>query len=215
MAISETLKVLIIDDHFLIRDGVKSMLLSIPGVVLSGECENGTQALEKISEDAPDLVFLDISMPEMDGIEAMKKINKHYPEVKVIILSQFDDPKYIKRAFKNGANAYLLKGAPRDEFKKALDEVRKGNRYLSEGLHEILLGLEDNNSRNKTIVELTRREKQILELICDEFNTNEIAEKLFVSPHTVESHRSNLLLKTDCKNSVGLVRWAIEQGVLD
>lgn len=207
------ISLIIADDHPVIIDGIKTILDEQDDVQLLAAVNDGNQLLEALKELQPDLALVDINMPGLNGIEATKKIKKDYPEVKVLAFSQYKEKRFVKQILKSGANGYLLKSSAADELIKAIQMVLDGGMYLSADLPNIF---EEKPKRRSDYLfpDLTTRELDVLRCICEEKNTQEIADTLFISPHTVESHRANLLLKVGAKNTAGLVKWAVENEVI-
>jgi len=208
---------MIADDHQLLIDGIKSTLRDIEDFSFIGEALNGYQVLEQLENGLrPDIILMDINMPKLDGLDCTAKVSKQYPEIKIIALSQYDEKRFVKRMLKLGAMGYLLKDAGRDQIEKAVRTVMSGNKYFSEGLSLRLVEqeLKDENISN-LFPKLTAREKEVLGLICKDLTSQEISEKLFISFHTVESHRANLMHKAGVKKTAGLVRWAVENDLID
>lgn len=210
------IKVMIADDHQLMIDGVKTVLEEVPDILITEEAHNGLEVLSLLKENHVDVVLLDINMPEMDGLDCCRILTKTYPDVKVVVLSQFSEKRFVKRMIKYGASGYVLKDTSRDELITAIKKVHNGGTYFSDKLSISLLQNEIRGSvySNPLFPNLTDREKQVLKFICEEYSTHEIAERLNVSFHTVETHRANLISKSQSKNSVGLVKWAIENDLL-
>lgn len=208
------IRLIIADDHPLIIEGMRAALQKDEEILLMDEVHNGVALLQKMKEELPDVVIMDINMPDMDGIEATQHLRKQFPEVKVIAFSQYDDKHFIKRMLKAGAKGYLLKSTPVRELIKAVKLVNEGSVYLGKGLPDFYT---TSTSKPKSSFEplLTQREKEILKLICQEKNSREIADHLYISLHTVETHRANLLQKTGARNIAGLVKWALENGIMD
>jgi DNA-binding NarL/FixJ family response regulator len=159
---------------------------------------------------------MDINMPKLDGLECTKQVAKKYPDIKVIALSQYDEKRFVKRMVKNGARGYLLKDAGKDQIETAIRTVHSGEKYFCERLRVRLVEqeLKDENT-SALFPRLTSRELEVLNLICKEYSSQEISEKLFISFHTVESHRANLMYKAGVKNTAGLVRWAVENDFVE
>ena len=208
------IKIIITDDHPSLREGINTVLSQEKDIQVIGFAENGADLLKLLATAQPDLVLVDINMPVMNGIEATKEIKSKYPEIKVIVFSQYDEKRFVKRVLKEGANGYLLKSATSSELAKAIKMVMNGAIYLSEELPSIF---EEKKKRKPDYLfaDLSSREIEVLKLICDEKTTEEIAQILFISHNTVESHRSNILIKTGVKNTAGLVKWAIENEIID
>lgn len=208
------IQIAITDDHTIVLEGIKNMLLSSKEIEVLQTFENLKDTFANISNSV-EVLLLDINLPDGNGIAACKQLLEKHQDLKIIALTNFEDSIFIKQILKNGALGYLLKNTSKGELTEAIKEVKKGNRYLPKKISDILLndslGI-DNSSY--FIPRLTSREKEILKLITKEYTTEEIAEELFVSVKTVESHRSNLMQKLGVKNSAGLVRVAFEKGLL-
>jgi DNA-binding NarL/FixJ family response regulator len=212
------IKLFITDDHQIIIDGIKSLLSTEKDIQIVGEALSGKNTIEQLINRKVDVLLLDISMPEIDGIETCNQIRTLYPAVKVLILTMHNEKGLISSALKNGAKGYILKTSGRDVLVKAITTIANGETYFSEDVKNTFI--ESNVSGNKQNtrilpLKLTRREKEVLELIAEEFTTNEIGQKLFISKDTVETHRKNLLSKFGARNMAGLIRIAIEKDLLD
>ncbi len=203
----DRIKVLVVDDHPMVLEGMQTMLSQIDFVTVSGQAGNAYQAMEMIKEHSPDIVITDISMPEISGIELSAKIRKEYPAVKVIAMSTFNERSYISQMVQNGALGYILKSASREEIEEALLTVYKNRLYMSV---EVELSRQEINK----IPLLTSREKEVLSLIAEGFTNTQIADKLFVSAYTVDSHRKNLLTKFEVGNTAGLIKLAARYGLI-
>jgi DNA-binding NarL/FixJ family response regulator len=208
------IQIAITDDHTIVIEGIKTMLKSNKEIEVLQSFENLKDTFENLTS-AVKVLLLDINLPDGNGINACKEILEKHPNLKIIALTNFEDSLFIKQIIKNGAMGYLLKNTSKSELSEAIKEVLNGNRYLPRKISDILLkdsiGM-DNSSF--FIPKLTSREKEILNLIIKEFTTDEIANQLFLSAKTVESHRSNLIQKLGVKNSAGLVRVAFEKGLI-
>ena len=214
----KTIKVLLVDDHQLIREGIKNSLLDQNPIQVIGEAQNGEEALSFLSENLVDVVLMDISMPIMGGITTTQKIVEKYPNVNVIILTMHNEVSIIQEALKAGALGYLLKNTNINELKEAITQVDNGSTYFSSEISEKIMnqlvkGKADRESDYPA--RLTKRETEILKLISEEFSNNEIAEKLFISHRTVDTHRRNLIQKLNAKNTAGLVKFALKNKIID
>jgi len=210
------IEVLIADDHKLLIDGIKTTLKNVSDIKIVAKAYNGLQVLKILKEQKVDVILMDINMPQMDGLDCCKIVSKEYPDVKIIALSQFDEKRFVKRMIKNGASGYVLKDTSKNELIKAIKKVYLGETYFSDRLSINILQREVNQSPfDPLFPKLTRREMEVLRLISFEYNSLEIADRLHVRFHTVETHRVNLISKAGAKNSAGLVRWAMENGLLD
>ncbi len=210
MSQKQELKIIIADDHQIVIDGLKSLLVQQPHIKVVGEAANGKEALKLIENTEVDIAVLDISMPEMNGVEAAKIIKKQYPEIKILILTMHDGSEFIHELIEIGANGYILKNRGTEEFVEALEVIANGEEYIKgQVLNTLLKAVRKPKSKT---VQFTRREKDVLRLIVDEHTTSEISAKLNIANSTVETHRRNLIEKTGVKSSLGLVRYAIENG---
>ncbi|WP_343708106.1 response regulator transcription factor [Flavobacterium sp.] len=207
---------LIADDHTMFLQGITALLEQEPNITVIDKAVNGIEALEIVKKGIVDFIILDISMPEMDGIELSKILKKQYPNVKILIVSTHSNVMVVSRLIRIGVNGYLLKNAEKVELLKAINTIASGENYFAEELEEKHLS---NSSRIEkqvsNLTELSSREKEILVLIAHEYNTAEIAEKTFISLNTVNTHRRNLLSKLNAKNTAGLVKYAVENGLVD
>jgi two-component system nitrate/nitrite response regulator NarL len=206
-------KLMIADDHQMIIDGIKSILEGEEEVALIGEALHGKQLMKLIAANEPDIVLMDINMPQMDGVEATRYIKKEYPNIKVIALSMYNERGFILQMIESGADGYLLKNTGKELLMEAIHAVSAGEHFFgAEVTKEVMNGLRSPQLTQEVV--LTKREKEVIELIVNEFTTDQIAERLFISHHTVESHRKNILSKMGVKNTAGLVKYAIQQGIV-
>jgi DNA-binding NarL/FixJ family response regulator len=211
-----SVRILIVDDHKLIRQGIAQFLENDEKYVLTGEASEGIEALEFLKSNEVDLVLTDISMPHMDGIELAKNIHSEYPDIKIVGLTIMNDNNHIKKLMNAGAVGYILKNCSESELKKALDKVMDGETYYSpEATETVMNSLMKKKNTISVDMPLTTREKEVLELIVKEFSNQEIADKLFISLRTVDAHKRNLLEKTGAKNIAGLVVYAINHNLVD
>jgi len=211
------INILIADDHQLLIDGIKAALAGLTDFNIAAEAYNGFQVMEKLETGLPiDIILMDINMPKLDGLSATKMVHKKFPTVKIIALSQYDEKRFVKQMVKNGAMGYLLKDSSKDILEEAIRTVHNGQNYFCDRLSLRLINQELKMEDNKSLFpKLTEREIEILRLIGRELSSQEIADKLFISFHTVESHRANLMSKAGVKNTAGLIRWATENDFLD
>ena len=216
---SEKITVFVADDHVLIRRGLKDILAKNQEIAVVGEAGDGPEAISEIKRLKPDVVLMDITMPKMDGIEATELILKELPETKVIILSMHQEHHYAVDAFRAGARGYVLKGSDPSEVLDSVRRVSRGGRYASPVISEGLLsGYVDLIQKDKALEPfdtLTAREKEILKLLAEGLKNNDIAEKLFISAHTVKTHRINIMRKLDVHDMGGLVKVAMRKGLIE
>lgn len=208
---------IIVDDHLIFRQGLK-LLITIEKIAsVIGEASNGKEFLELLTHLKPDLVLMDIDMPHMNGMEATQKAMELIPDLKIIAVTMFSDEDYYYKMINLGVKGFILKSSGINELEKAIHVVMQGESYFStEVLRKIIsnLGRKIEHPFNKKI-SLTIREREVLQQICLGFNNQQIADKLFISPMTIKSHRSNLLEKTGCKNTPALILFAIKNKMVD
>jgi DNA-binding NarL/FixJ family response regulator len=212
------INILLADDHRLVLDGLLAMLASEADIHCVGTAANGREALALLAEHPADVVLLDINMPDMDGMEACQRIAQAYPGVKLLVLSMLREASVIKLMLRHGAHGYLLKNAGKAEVLAAIRTVHGGQRYFSAEVSEVVMAsLAGDGARSPGMpfAQLTKREKQVLQLIVAEYTTTEIAEKLNITFGTVETHRRNLLTKLGARNTAGLVRISMTYDLLD
>lgn len=219
----EPIKIFVADDHQLYIEGVKTLTRDSPQLKFIGEAENGEDLIEQLKTNKPDVILMDINMPKLTGIEATKKIKQLYPEIKILALTMFDDTSYVTEMIKAGASGYLLKNAGRVELIEAITKVNNGERYVSSEVSLRLIDQMHNESHASSAekmapvrkAEITKRELEILKLIAKELTNAEIAVQLQNSPMTIITHRKNLLRKLGVKNTAGLIKYAMENGMLN
>ncbi len=216
------IKIAIADDEALFRAGMSFILTRVKNFEIIFEAENGADLIEKlkVAPEQPDVILMDLKMPLLNGVESTKILQKEYPEIKVIAVTSYDGKSFITNMIDVGASSYLLKNTSPKIVVHTINEVYDKGFYYDERvlkiIHENLLSAK--SKRIKSDLDnnlLTKREKEILELICNQYTTNEIADKLFISPRTVEGHRNNLLLKTESKNVAGLVIYGIQKKLIE
>lgn len=201
-------KVFIVDDHYMVIEGIRSLLQNEKGIELAGHAMNAASCLAFLKQQLPDVILMDINLPDQSGILLCKEVRLHYPSVFVIGLSTFNQQSFIQKMMDNGASGYVLKNAAKEELMEAIETVAKGKTFLSEDASQTLRKVEGEK------IVLTRREKEVLELIAEGMTNNEIASKFFISVTTVETHRKNLLTKLEAKNTASLVRIASQMQLI-
>lgn len=211
------INVVIADDHEIFRDGLKLMLRNAERINIVGEAANGKQLLQVINDTNPDVIITDIKMPEMDGVEATKYVKEHYPDMKVIALSMFDDEQLILEMLDSGAIGYLLKNSDKAEVIEAVHTVFTGIPYYckftSAKMAKLIAFSKHSDRKRKKEAEFTDREKEIIIFMCEEYTNKEIAEKLCISARTIEGIRMKILEKMNAKNVAGIVVEAIRLGI--
>lgn len=206
--------VLIVDDHQVVLDGLSSMLEQVEEINLVGQAMNGPDALDFMLKNKVDVAIIDINLPGMDGIELCENIFKRHNEMRVLALTTYNEISFITNIMKCGASGYLLKNTTGEELITAIKTAYSGEQYLSKEVKEKLISASFGKKDSTFIPKLTRREKEVLKLIMDEMTTKEIAEKLFISAATAETHRLHLLNKLGARNTAGLVKTAIQKGLV-
>lgn len=210
------LRIFLVDDHALVRAGIRTLLESLDGVEIVGEAGDGYEALKLISERKPDLVFLDVSMPGLNGLEVTARLAKEVPRTRVIILSMHADAEFIQRSFRAGAAGYLLKNANRTELELAVRAVARGEAWLSPAVSKkVIASYRSSAARSEDPAELlTSRQREILQLIAEGLSSKEIAQRLDLSVKTVDTHRGQLMERLGIHGVAGLVRYAIRLGIV-
>jgi len=218
----ERIRVLVADDHTIVRRGLVSLLALGEGIDVVGEAADGRTAVELALELEPDVVLMDVSMPELNGLEAASRIKKKSPEIKVLILSAHDNEEYVLQVVRSGANGYLLKNTSSDDLYAAIRSVHRGHAYFSPSVSkiiadELLRGPRPGPAEadeGPALTRLTSREREIIQLIAEGRTHQQIGELLHISPRTVDTHCNNLMKKLDIHDSAALVAYAIKNGIV-
>jgi DNA-binding NarL/FixJ family response regulator len=214
-----TIKVGIADDHKIFRKGVILSLRQYTNISFVFEAENGEELLKELETTQPDVVLMDLRMPGKDGIETTKEVSKKYPDVKVLILTMFEDERFVSHLMENGANGYLLKNADPAEIKKAIMEVMARGYYLNNFVNRVLLKKSANKTKAipslSSEIVMSDKEKEVVRLLCMEYTAAEIAQKMEISPRTVESIKDRLMERFGLKNTAGLVFFAVKNNMID
>ena len=210
------------DDHQIVRDGIKSLLQNTPEINISGEASSGKELLEKIAGTETDIILMDISIPDISGIELTKQISKNFPDIKVLVLSMYMQEDFIVNAIAAGAKGYLPKNTTRHELLNAITKIYEGNEYYSDTISKIILEnyisnvrkpKEPEPTKDKETDVLSSREKQILQMVIEGLSNQDIADKLFISIRTVESHKNHIMQKLGIKSLVELIKYAIRNNI--
>lgn len=213
---NKAVSILIADDHQMFIDGLKALLRREKNIVIAGEVSNGLDALEFIKKQQPDLLITDISMPGMSGVELTRQVKLHYPEIKVLVLSMYNDREIVSEILMSEAEGYILKNTGRQELMNAIHRIADNSTYYSnEVLNIMMTRLKKQKIIEKNTAQLTAREIEIVKLIMEEFSSEEIADKLFISKRTVDTHRKNIIQKTNARTLVGLIKFAIENNLVE
>jgi DNA-binding NarL/FixJ family response regulator len=215
----EFINVAIADDHKIFRKGVILSLKAYHNIRFMLEAENGEELIKEIEKEEPDIVLMDLKMPVKDGIETTKYLNKHFPQIRILILTMFEDERFVGHLMDSGANGYLLKSTEPAEIKQAIMDVMNTGFYLNNFVNRVLIkknyaGKKFNPNLNSEIV-VSEREKEVLSLVCMEYTAQEIAQKMEISARTVEAIKDRLMDRFGVKNSVGLVFFAMKNSLID
>lgn len=214
----ETIKVILVDDHKIFRDGFRLLLQSFSYVEVIGEASNGSELLSMLNSHSPDIIFMDINMPHVDGVEASQQALERFPDLKIIALTTFLDDDYLEQMLMAGVEGYMLKSAEIEEFEKAILKVNAGGNYFSDEIVSLLSDklntLRKRKKQQSDLPKFTDRESEVLALICKGFGNKQIAEKTFLSPKTIEKHKSSLFQKTGTYNTVNLVIYAFKHRLI-
>ncbi len=214
----QKIRILLVDDHSILREGIKALLENQHGIEVVAEAENGREAVLKATQIQPDVVLLDISMPLMDGLEATRQMKRENPEVKVLVLTMYDDEEYFFQLLRAGASGYVTKKAVGKELTSAIEAVYRGESYFCPSMSKYLLSdylRLDKATENIKQVELTFREREIVKLIAEGYTNQQIADSLHRSVKTIESHRSNILRKLDIHDTIELVKYAVRKKLIE
>lgn len=208
-------RVVVADDHLLVRAGITTLLEDIPDVEVVGEASDGAEAVKRVAELNPDVLFLDLTMPGMSGFEALAQINESQPRVRVVILSMHETAEHVLRALKLGASGYMLKDVFPDELAQAIRAVNKGDTWLSSAISKTVVAgyLGRSDHEEAVLPQLTTRQSQVLKMIAEGHSTKQISSDLNLSIKTIETYRAQIMDKLDIHDVAGLVRYAIRNGI--
>ena len=214
----EILKILLVDDHTIVRQGLKALLEAQSGFIIVGEAENGREAVKKAQELNPDIVIMDIAMPVLNGLEATRQIKRALPDTSVLALTMYNDEEYVFQILKSGASGYLIKETAANELIAAILSIKSGNPFFSPSISRKIMESylnEDEDKKGKGETDkLTNREKEVLQLIAEGYTNNEIASLMGISVKTVETHRAHVMSKLNIHDVAGLIKYAIKKGLV-
>lgn len=217
----EQIEVFLVDDHQLVRDGIKALLAGIPDIRISGEANSGAELLKAIEESSPSIILMDISLPDMSGIELTRLLSKSHPGIRILILSMYTNEDFVFNAMKAGARGYLPKNTSRSELLDAIYTIKDGHEFFSESISKVILksflrqATQPEGSAEGDHRLLTNREQEILKLFAEGFNNKEISHRLKISIRTVESHKSHIIKKLGLKSTVEMVKFAIRNKIVE
>lgn len=218
MNIQKKIRILVVDDHTVVRDGISALLSLAGDMEVVGEASNGSEAIEMVKKLMPDVVLMDVAMPVMGGLEATRRILKDFPYTKILVLTQYDDKEYFLPVIESGASGFISKAAASSELVTGIRSISRGDSFLSPSVTKLLIeayqrSIIDKNSHDP-YNELTQRERDIFKLLVEGSTTHEIADILVISPKTVEGHKTNLLAKLGVRNRFELVKYALRKGII-
>ena len=205
-------KIVLADDHVMFRQGIRNFIEKLENIQISGEVDNGLELLELLKTSVPDLIILDIAMPKLRGLEALREVKKRYPQVKVVILTMHGNKEFVRQAVSEGADGFILKEEPSSELIDAIKAVRVCNHYFSSRLSEALLSFARGEEESDI---LTDREKEVLQYLARGMSVQKISDTLFISVHTVRRHRYNIMQKLGLHSMTDLVKYAIAKGYIE
>ncbi len=221
MTISKKIRVMLVDDHTLFRSGLKMLLEAQKDIEIAIQCENATEALKALQNLKIDLILMDVGLPDVDGLEATRRVKEKYPSIKVIMLTMHNDEPYLLKALEAGAVGYVLKEAATTELVSAIREVMKGDMSIQSSMIQVLVNealkekTDKKNSENSDEQLLTDREKEVLQYIVLGYTNQEIANKLYISVKTVDKHKAHMMEKLNLKRRYQVVKYAIENGLIN
>lgn len=215
----QKIRVLVVDDHTIVRDGISALLALAGDIEVVGEAANGREALDLVGRVAPHVVLMDIAMPILGGLEATRRICKRFPGTRVLALTQYVDKEYVFPLLEAGASGFISKTAASSELAAAIRHVHRGESFLSPSVAKLMVEDYQHGSpdrgRTDPYERLTERERDVLKLVAEGYTTQEIADMLFISPKTVEGHKSSLMAKLELRNRIDIVKYAVRKGLID
>lgn len=217
----DKIKIILVDDHQIVRDGIKSLITDESSIKIIGEATSAQSFFTLLESLSPDIVLLDISLPDISGIEVSKQLNQNYPKIKKLILSMYTSEDFIFNALQAGINGYLPKNTTRDELVQAISEVQLGKEYFSKSISDTILKSYLKNAKfgksvsDNSLCSLTKRERELLVYFAEGMNNPSIAENLSISIRTVETHKTSILRKLELNNTVDLVKFAIKNNIIE
>ncbi len=217
----ETVEIFLVDDHQLVRDGIKALLAGIADIRIIGEANNGNELLEAIKSQQPDIILMDISLPDISGIDLTRMLSQSHPDIRVLILSMYTNEDFVFNAMKAGARGYLPKNTSRQELLDAIYAIQDGHEFFSDSISKVILkrflrqATQPDTDSDESAQPLTNREQEILKLFAEGYNNKEISIRLDISIRTVESHKNHIVKKLGLKSTVEMVKFAIKNKIVE
>jgi len=215
------IRIFLVDDHQLVRDGIKALLTGAENIEIIGEASTGKECFEKIEQNPPDILILDISLPDTTGIEITKRVSVEFPSIRILILSMYTNEDFIFNSVKAGARGYLPKNTSREELLNAIRSIHQGEEFFSDSISRIMLksyvrkAKDEDSDSNRQPILLTSREIEILKLFAEGFINKEISDQLDISIRTVETHKNHIMKKLELKSTVELIKFAIKNRIIE
>ncbi|HEY97247.1 MAG TPA: response regulator transcription factor [Dehalococcoidia bacterium] len=214
----QKIRVLVVDDHTIVRDGICALLALVGDIEVVGEAVNGSEALKMVAELKPDVVLMDIAMPIMGGLEATRRITREFPKTRVLVITQHDDKEYVFPVIESGASGLISKAAASSELAAGIRSVFQGDSFLSPSVAKLLVENYQKTAKERNHLDpynqLTEREREVLKLLAEGFSTQEMADMLVITRKTVEGHKTNLMTKLGIHNRIDLVKYALRRGII-
>jgi DNA-binding NarL/FixJ family response regulator len=214
----QKIRVLVVDDHTIVRDGICALLALVGDIEVVGEAVNGSEALKMVAQLKPDVVLMDIAMPIMGGLEATRRITREFPKTRVLVITQHDDKEYVFPVIESGASGLISKAAASSELAAGIRSVFQGDSFLSPSVAKLLVENYQKTAKERNNLDpynqLTEREREVLKLLAEGFSTQEMADMLVITRKTVEGHKTNLMTKLGIHNRIDLVKYALRRGII-
>lgn len=211
----QPIKVEIVDDHKIFVDGIQSLLENEKQIMLTGKSYSGKELMANLKQDQPDIILMDVNLPDIDGVELSKKVKDLYPAVQILALTMYNIRKFVFNMLEIGVNGYIIKNTGKEELIHAIEKVAAGDTYYSQEVKDLFFESGGKGSFDQTLPNLTSREKEILRMVAQEYTTPEIAGALFLTEDTIETHRKNIIQKLNVRNTAGMIKVAIENNLIE
>ena len=205
----------IVDDHKIFVDGIQSLLENENGIMLTAKSHSGKELMASLKQEQPDVILMDVNLPDINGVELSKKVKELYPEVQILALTMYNVRKFVFNMLEIGVNGYIIKNTGKEELIHAINKVATGDSYYSQEVKELFFETKSEGNSEQPLPNLTSREKEILRMVAQEYTTPEIAQELFLTEDTIETHRKNIIQKLNVRNTAGMIKVAIENNLVE